>query len=135
MFLTQVRVANKAVAVIEVLDNPCILALAGSGTALQIQPGTHLDMPNCSAVANSIGASAIELKDTTGSVTAATLVTAGEVSLLGSPIDPFVAPPEFALGYPPMIGAPTITDPYAGKLTHASRIASLPPPAAETGRA
>ena len=36
MFLTQVRVATKAVAVIEVLDNPCILALAGSGTALQI---------------------------------------------------------------------------------------------------
>jgi len=126
MFLTQVSVATKAVAVIEVLDNPCILALAGSGTALEIQPGTHLDMPNCSAAANSIGASAVELKDTTGSVTAATLVTAGEVSLQGSPIDPMAPPPEFLLASPAMIGAPSVADPYASTLNHGFLTSLMP---------
>ena len=126
MFLTQVRVATKAVAVIEVLDNSCILALAGSGTALEIQSGTHLDMPNCSAVANSIGASAIELKDTTGSVTAATLVTAGEVSLQGSPIDPMAPPSEFLLASPAIIGGPSVADPYASTLTHGFLISAMP---------
>ena len=125
MFLTEVKVATKAVA-IEALDNPCILALAGSGTALEIQPGTHLAMPNCSAVANSIGASAIELKDTSGSVTAATLVTAGEVSLKGSPIDPMAPPPEFLLASPAMIGGPSVADPYASTLTHGFLISAMP---------
>ena len=125
MFLTEVNVATKAVAVIEVLDHPCILALAGSGTSLEILPGAHLTMPNCSAAANSIGAGAIELQDTTSSVTAATLVTAGEISLQGNPVDPFAAPSEFALGSPAMIGAPSIADPYAATLTHTFIIAGM----------
>jgi hypothetical protein len=83
-------------------------------------------MPNCSGVANSIGASAIELKDTTSSVTAATLVTAGEVSLQGSPIDPMAAPPEFVLASPAMIGAPSVADPYASTLTHGFLTSGMP---------
>jgi Flp pilus assembly protein TadG len=125
MFLTEVNVATKAVAVIEVLDHPCILALAGSGTGLEVLSGAHLSMPNCSAAANSIGAGAIELQDTTSSVTAATLVTAGEISLQGSLIDPAAAPPEFALGSPAMIGAPIIADPYAATLTHTLIVAGM----------
>ena len=125
MFLTEVNVATKAVAVIELLDHPCILALAGSGTGLEILSGAHLIMPNCSAAANSIGAGAIELQDTTSSVTAATLVTAGEILLRGSLIDPAAAPPEFALGSSAMIGAPIIADPYAATLTHTLIVAGM----------
>jgi hypothetical protein len=125
MFLTEVNVATKAVAVIEVLDHPCILALGGSGTGLGILSGAHLDTPNCPAAANSIGTGAIELQDTTSSVSAATLVTAGEISLQGSPIDPAAAPPGFALGSPAMIGAPTIADPYAATLTHTFIVAGM----------
>ncbi|MBV8131817.1 MAG: hypothetical protein JO282_04815 [Alphaproteobacteria bacterium] len=123
MFVTEVSVATKAVATVKVFDNPCILALGGSGTDLDVQANTHLDLPNCSAVANSIGASAIALHDTTSSVTAATLVTAGEVSLQGNPIDPAAPPREFTLAFPAMIGAPSVADPYAGILTH-SRLTS-----------
>jgi len=102
MFLTEVSVATKAVA-----------------------SNTHLDLPNCSAVANSIGASAIALQDTTSSITAAALVTAGEVSLQGNPIDPASPPPEFALASPAMIGAPSIADPYAATLTHTFLVAGM----------
>jgi Flp pilus assembly protein TadG len=126
MFVTQVRVGTKAVAVIEVLDNPCILALGASGTDLEIQPSTHLGMPNCSAAANSIGASAIALYDSTSSITAATLITAGEVSLQGSPVDPTAPPPELVLASPAMIGTATVADPYAGTLTHAFLTAGMP---------
>src|SRR5262249_34528526 len=126
MFVTQVSVGTKAAAVIEVLDNPCILALGASGTDLEIQPSTHLDMPYCSAAANSIGASAIALYDSTSSVTAATLITAGEVSLQGSPVDPTAAPPEFVLASPAMIGTATVADPYAGMLTHAFLTGLIP---------
>jgi hypothetical protein len=125
MFLTEVSVATKAVATVKVFDNPCILALGASGTALDVQANTHLDLPNCSAVANSIGASAIALQDTTSSITAATLVTAGEVSMQGNPIDPAAPPPEFALASPAMIGAPTIADPYAATLTHTFLVAGM----------
>jgi hypothetical protein len=47
MFVSRVSVGTKAVAVSVVLDNPCVLALGASGTELEIQPSTHLDMPNC----------------------------------------------------------------------------------------
>ena len=126
MFLTEVSVATKAVAVIEVLDNPCILALGGSGTDLEIQPGAHLDMSSCSVAANSISADAIELQDTTSSVTAATLITAGEVSLQGNPVDPDAPPPEFILTSRLMIGAPRISDPYAGIFTHSFLTTGIP---------
>ena len=125
MFLTEVSVATKAVATVKVFDNPCILALGGSGTALHVQANTHLDLPNCSAVANSIGASAVALQDTTSSITAATLVTAGEVSMQGNPIDPAAPPPEFTLTFPAMIGAPSIADPYAATLTHTFLVAGM----------
>jgi Flp pilus assembly protein TadG len=118
MFLSDVTVATKAVAVIEALDNSCILALRTSSTGVEVADFTGLDMPNCSAVANSISRSAIELHGSTSSIAAATLVTAGEISLQGNPIDPAAPPSEFILASHAMIGAPSIVDPYAGILTH-----------------
>jgi len=126
MFLSGVTIANTAVAVIEALDNPCILALGTNSTDVEIAASAQLDMPNCSVAANSISSTAIELRSSTSSVAAATLVTAGEISLQGIPIDPAAPPPEFTLSSPAMIGAPSIADPYAGTLTHAFLIAGMP---------
>jgi hypothetical protein len=126
MFLSGVTIANTAVAVIEALDNPCILALGTNSTDVEIAASAQLNMPNCSVAANSISSTAIELRSSTSSVAAATLVTAGEISLQGIPIDAAAPPPEFTLSSPAMIGAPSIADPYAGTLTHAFLIAGMP---------
>src|SRR5262245_53976480 len=67
-FLPGVTVASRAVAVIEVLDNPCVLALATSGTAVEVGGAAQLYMPGCSAVANSISGSAIDLQAVTSSI-------------------------------------------------------------------
>jgi Flp pilus assembly protein TadG len=126
MFLPGVTIANTAVAAIEVLDHPCILALGTNSTDVEIAASTQLDMPSCSVAANSISSAAIELRSSTSAVAAATLVTAGEISLQGIPINPAAPPPEFALSSPAMIGAPSVADPYAGTLTHAFLIAGMP---------
>lgn len=126
MFLPAVTVASRAVAVIEVLDNPCLLALATSGTAVEVGDAAQLYMPGCSAAANSISGSAIDLQAVTSSINAATLVTVGTVSLQGNPIDPAAPPPEFTLASPARIGAPAITDPFATTLTHAFLINTMP---------
>ena len=126
MFLSNVTVATKAVAVIEVFDNPCILALRTSSTGVEIADFTRLDMPNCSAVANSISRSAIELRGSTSSIAATTLVTAGEVTLQGNPINPAAPPSEFTLASPVRIGAPNVVDPYANTLTHSYLTAGMP---------
>jgi Flp pilus assembly protein TadG len=126
MFLSNVTISTKAVAVIEVLDNPCILALATSSTGVEVDGSVNLDVPNCSVVANSISKNAVDLYGNTSSITAATLVTAGEVSLAGNSIDPAAPPSEFILTSPPMIGAPSIPDPYAGTLTHTFLTTGMP---------
>jgi Flp pilus assembly protein TadG len=127
MFLSNVTVATKAVAVIEVLDNPCILALGTSGAGVEVADFTHLDMPNCSAAANSISRSAIELHGSTSSIAAATLVTAGEITLQGNPISPAAPPPEFTVASQVRIGAPSVVDPYARTLTHNYLATGMPP--------
>ena len=126
MFLSDVTISTKAVAVIEVHDNPCILALATSGTGVEVDDFSRLDMPNCSVAANSTSMSAIDLHSNTSSIAAETLVTAGEVSFQGSPINPAVPPSEFILTLQPMIGAPSIADPYAGTLTHGFLTTGMP---------
>ncbi len=126
MFLPGVTIASKAVAVIEVLDNPCVLALGTSGTAVEVTDSTRLDMPGCSVAANSTSQSAINLHSGTSSIAAETLVTAGEVTFQGSPIDPAAPPPEFALASPAMIGGPAVADPYTATLTHAFLIGGMP---------
>jgi len=126
MFLSDVTIANTAVAVIEVLNNPCILALGANNTDVEIAASTRLDMPDCSVAANSISSSAIELNSSTSAVAAATLVTAGEISLQGIPIDPAVPPPEFELSSTAVIGAASVADTYAGTLIHNFLIAGMP---------
>ncbi len=126
MFLSGVTIANTAVAVIEMLNNPCILALGTYSTDVEIAASTRLDMPNCSVAANSTSSTAIELRSSTSAVVAATLVTTGEISLQGSPIDPAAPPPEFALSTPAVIGAASVADPYAGTLTHTFLITGMP---------
>jgi Flp pilus assembly protein TadG len=120
-FLPGVTIASKAVAVIKVLDNPCILA-----RAVDVVSSSSLNVPNCSVAANSTSTSAIDLQDGTGSIAAATLVTRGEISFAGNPIDPSAPPSQFILSSRPMIGAPAITDPYASTLTHAFLTSGMP---------
>ena len=48
MFLSGVKIATKSVAVIEVLENPCILALGTSGRGVEISDLSGIDMPECS---------------------------------------------------------------------------------------
>jgi Flp pilus assembly protein TadG len=124
-YLSSVTVVNKAVAIIEVLNNPCILALGTASTDVEIAASTSLVMPNCSIAANSISTTAIELHSSS-SVTAKTLVTVGEISVQGTPIDLTAPPSEFILATPPMIGAPPLADPYASILTHGFLIAGMP---------
>jgi Flp pilus assembly protein TadG len=133
MFLSNVTVATKAVAVIEVLDNPCILALGVSSTGIEIADFTRLDTPNCSAAANSISRSAIELHGSTSSIAAVTLVTAGEVSLQGNPINPAAPPSGFTVASQVRIGAPSVVDPYGSTLTHSYLTAGMPPSLPQCG--
>jgi hypothetical protein len=126
MFISAVTVTTKAVAAIGVLDNPCLLALATSGTGVEIADSTRLDASNCAVAANSTSQSAVDLHSTTSAIAAATLVTRGQVSLQGSPIDPATPPPELSLGSPARIGAPSVADTYSGVLTHAYLIVGLP---------
>jgi hypothetical protein len=126
MFLSGVTVATKAVAVIEVLDNPCLLALGTSGTDVEVADFGHLEAINCSVAANSTSRSAIDLHGSTSSIAATTLVTPGQVSFEGTSIDPAAPPPEFTLASPAQIGAPIVADPYAGTLTHAALIIGMP---------
>jgi Flp pilus assembly protein TadG len=126
LFLRDVTIATKAVAVIKVFDNSCILALATSGTDIEVRGSSSLGAATCSLAANSTSKSSINIQSSTGSITAATLVTRGEVSFSGSPIDPAAPPPEFSLTSRPLIGAPIVADPYASKLTHGFLTSRMP---------
>jgi hypothetical protein len=126
MFLSDVTIATRAVAVVETLDNPCILALGAGGTDVEIGLAVHLGMPDCSVAANSTSSAAVNLNGGTSSITATTLVTAGEMAVSGTPVDPASLPPEIMLSAPPLIGAPRIADPYASIVTHAFLTAGMP---------
>jgi Flp pilus assembly protein TadG len=126
MFLSGVTISTRAVAVIKVLDNPCVLARARSGTGVEVVSSASLDVPKCSVAANSTSYTAIDIQDDTSSIAAAALVTQGEISVAGNPIDSAAPPPELILDSPPMIGAPAVKDPYASTLTHAFLTARMP---------
>jgi Putative Flp pilus-assembly TadE/G-like len=133
--LTSATIATKAVGVIKVLDNPCMLALGRTGTGVEVQGSSSVTMPGCSIVANSTDAAAIDIHDNGGSITADTLVTPGQVAFKGNPVSPPL-PSAFTLTSPPKTFAPAVSDPYASKLTHSFDIAGLPPsspPCIKTG--
>ena len=125
MFLSNVTVATKAVAVIETLNRPCVLALGTAGTDVNISASTNLSMPDCGIAANSISDTAIEIASSS-MLAATSLVTAGEISVQGVPIDPTQPSPQLDLATPAMIGAPTVPDPYASILTHSYITAGMP---------
>jgi hypothetical protein len=132
LFLPSVTITTTAVAVIKVLDNPCILALATTGTDVEVGASSSLDVPKCSVAANSTDSNSIDIQNSTGSITAATLVTRGEISLSETPIDPSAPPPEFALTSRPLIGAPRVANPYASRLTDPFLTSGIPPTPAIT---
>jgi hypothetical protein len=76
-------------------------------------------MSNCAVAANSISRKAVALNSTTSSLAASTIVTAGELALQGTSVNPAALPHQFSLVSLPRIGAPVVTDPYANTLTHA----------------
>ena len=125
-FLPDVTMVAKAVAVVEPLDNPCLLALAGNGTGVEVNDFVSLQLSACSLAANSTSSVAIDIHPSVRSVTADTLLTPGEISFNGGPLGPTAPPPEFVLTLPLMIGSPEVKNPYAQTLTHAFLSGSIP---------
>jgi hypothetical protein len=119
IFLPGVTIASKAVAVLGVLDDVCVLALSTSGTGVEVDSASQLDAAGCAVAANSTSQNAIDIRSSTGLLSAATLVTSGEISLHGVPIDPTAPPPEFSPTPRMLIGAPSTADLSANTLTHA----------------
>ena len=126
IFLSSVTIASKAVAVLGVLDDVCVLALASTGTGIEVDSGSHLDATGCAVAANSTSGSAIDIRSQTGRLSASSLVTSGQASLQGNSIDPAAPPPEFSPTPRVLIGAPGTANPYANTLTHAFLINQLP---------
>jgi hypothetical protein len=128
LFLPNVTIKTRAVAAINVLNNPCILALGTSGTDIGEQgnpticlapaPGGVCTPPGtCSIAANSTSQSAISLGGNS-KITAYTIVTPGGVTTGGAARTFLVSPAE--------VGAPPVPDPYAGTLTHAFLTTGMP---------
>src|SRR5437773_10328557 len=96
IFLPSVTIASKAVAVLGVQDDVCVLALSTAGTGVEVDSASHLDAPGCAVAANSTSDNAIDVRSNTGLLSAATVITPGAISLQGIPIDPAAPPPEFS---------------------------------------
>ena len=129
IFLPSVTIASKAVAVLGVLDDVCVLALSTAGTGVEVDSASHLEATGCAVAANSTSSSAIDVDSQTGLLSVSTLVTSGQISLQGVPIDAAAPPPEFSPTPRIFIGATSTPDPYANTLTHAflsSQILAIP---------
>jgi hypothetical protein len=133
LYLANVTIDTRAVAVISVLDQACVLALDPSASnAILIKGNPTLNMPNCSIVADSTSSSAIHLQGS-ASIIADTLVTAGGVDTTGNP--------SFTLNKPAQTHAPKVLDPYDPQncttlcLTHTFLTTGMPtaPPCVKMG--
>jgi Flp pilus assembly protein TadG len=134
MLLPGVTIATKAVAVIKVLANACILALSTTLPGVEIR-GSFIDALDCAVAANSTSTHAIDIQGYSGLIAAGTLVTTGGLFLNGAPVDPTDAPREISVNSRLLIGAPSVADPYTGILSHAflsSDIADTPAAAINT---
>jgi hypothetical protein len=125
-FLPSVTITSKAVAVVGVLDNVCVLALSTTGTGIEVNNASHLDATGCAVAGNSTSPNAIDIRSSTGRLGASTLSTPGEISLLGNPIDPAAPPLEFSPTPRTLIGALSTANPYAKTLTHAFLSSQIP---------
>jgi hypothetical protein len=126
IFLPSVTITTKAVAILSVLDDVCVLALSTTGTGVEVDSASHLDATGCAVAANSTSDNAIDVRSNAGLLSAATVLTAGEISLQGIPIDPAAPPPEFSPTPRMLIGAPSTASPYANTLTHAFLTSQIP---------
>jgi Flp pilus assembly protein TadG len=126
IFMPTVTIVSKAVAVLGVLDDVCVLALSTTGTGVEVDSASHLDATGCAVAANSTSSNAINIRSQTGLLSASTLVTPGQISLRGNPIDPAAPPPEFGPTPRALIGAPSTANPYANTLTHAFLSSQIP---------
>jgi Putative Flp pilus-assembly TadE/G-like len=125
-FLPDVTIASRAVAVLSVLGDVCVLALSATGTGVEVDSASHLEALGCAVAANSTSENAINIRNHSGALSAATLVTPGEISLQGSAIDPGSPPSQFSPTPRMLIGATSIPDPYANTLTHAFLSSQIP---------
>src|SRR5215469_18587107 len=85
--LANVTIDTRAVAVISVLDQSCLLALDSNPAdhkTILIQGNSTINMPNCSIADNNPNSDAIFLQGTAATVTADTLVSAGGVGSTGN---------------------------------------------------
>jgi hypothetical protein len=106
LYLANVTIDTRAVAVISILDHSCLLALDPSAAdSILIQGNSTIDLPNCSLAANSSDPNAIFLRGSAATVTADTLVTHGGVGSTGNPT--------FNLNTPAQTNAPIVPNPYA----------------------
>ena len=126
LVLPKVTITTSAVAIVNVHNHPCVLALSPTDTGLEISDAPLLDLSGCSAAANSTGAAAIDIGGKSGPIKGATLVSAGQIVLSGEPVDPYALPAELTLSSPPSIGAAPVTDPYAGFFIHQFLVSSIP---------
>jgi len=106
LFLPSVTINTRAVALVAVLDQACLLALDSSASdAIFIKGNPTLDMPNCSLVADSNNADAVHFQGS-ANVTADTVVSHGGVTQTGGAAS-------ITLNKPARTNAPTLADPYA----------------------
>jgi hypothetical protein len=126
IFLPSVTITTKAVAILSVLDDVCVLALSSTGTGLEVDNASHLDALGCAVASNSTSRNAIDIRNSAGLLSATTVVTQGEISLQGSPINPAAPPPEFSPTPHALIGAPNTGNPYAKILTHEFLSSQIP---------
>jgi len=117
--LTNVTVATRAIAQITTLPAACILALNPTASnAINVAGNASINAPDCTLVSDSNSTSAFHFQGSV-SITAATLITPGEVSTTGSAYS-------LTLTSPPQTGAQSVPDPYASTLTHANLINGMP---------
>jgi hypothetical protein len=126
LMLPSAAIATSAVAIVQVHDHPCVLALAPAGTGLEVSNAARLDLSGCSAAADSTDTAAINIRGQGGAIEGITLTTAGQIALSGQPANPFALPAEFMLRSQPLIGAAPVPDPYADALSHEVLVAGMP---------
>jgi hypothetical protein len=124
--LANVTIDTRAVAVVSILDQSCMLALDPTASdAILIQGNPTLTMPNCSIVSDSNSASAVHFQGS-ASVTADTVRSHGGITQTGSAAT-------ITLSQPAQSNAPVVADPYASTLTHS--FLTTGPPALATSPA
>ncbi len=111
--LANVTITNSAVAVVSNLPPACMLALNPTlADAINLAGNPTINAPSCTIVSDSDASSAVHLQGA-ASITAATLITPGQISHTGAAYT-------LDLSHPAQIGANPIPDPYASTLTHSN---------------